>query len=388
MKTLKRHLRDYLELRRGLGFDLGRAESRLKSFLEFMKKKRTQRITTALALEFALRSDHRAGGTQAGCLSAIRGFARYLSGIDPKIEVPPAGLARQGHRPQPYIYSDEEIIRTLNAACHHPSTPRYALKPHTLYCLFGLLTVTGMRLTEALNLKTEDIDWEQGVFSVGRAKFQKSRLVPLHQSTLRQMRGYIKRRDQFFAGRPWCQPANRVFLSTHGAALTNTEIGGDFRMLTRRIGLRATGASHGPRIHDLRHRFAVATLVRWYRAGKDVAPLLPVLSTYLGHVFITGTYWYLTTRLAKASAVPIRTQSVLLADPTSRRWAILGSASGIEARAVSAPTRPEVSEPGGAFGVRRGPPLSANAGGIGFPDRSCRIQPFAGQGQIHAGRPG
>lgn len=294
MKALTRHLRDYLELRRGLGFDLGRVESRLKSFLEFMKPKWGRQITTALALEFALRSDHRAPGTQAGCLSAIRGFARYLSGIDPKTEIPPTGLVRQGHRPHPYIYSDDEIIRILDAARAHPSTRRYALKPHTLYCLFGLLSVTGMRLSEALNLTAEDIDWVQGVLSVGRSKFQKFRLVPLHKSTLRQLRDYIKRRDRFFSERPWQRPENRVFVSTHGAALTSTEIGHDFRLLTRRIGLRAIGASNGPRIHDLRHRFAVATLVRWYRTGKDVAPLLPVLSTYLGHVFITGTYWYLT----------------------------------------------------------------------------------------------
>lgn len=304
MRTLKRHLRDYLELRRGLGFDLERVESRLRSFLEFMQTKRTRQITTTLALEFALRSDHRAAGTQAGCLSAIRGFARYLSGIEPETEVSPSGLVRVGHRPHPHIYSDDEIIRILEAARQHPSTLRYALKPHTLYCLFGLLTVTGMRLTEALSLKAEDIDWEQGVVSVGRAKFQKSRLVPLHQSTLRQLRDYIKRRDQFFAARPWRQPANHIFVSTHGAPLNHSEIGDDFRMLTRRIGLRADGASHGPRIHDLRHRFAVATLVRWYRTGKDVAPLLPVLSTYLGHVFITGTYWYLTctAELSEAAA--------------------------------------------------------------------------------------
>jgi integrase len=304
MKTLKRHLRDYLELRRSLGFDLGRAESRLRSFLAFIKAKRTPHITTALALEFALRSDHRSASTQAGCLSAIRGFARHLSGIEPKTQVPPTGLIRRGHRPQPYIYSDDEIIRILDAAHQHPSTPRYALKPHTLYCLFGLLSVTGMRLTEALNLKMEDIDWVQEVLTVGRSKFQKSRLVPLHKSTLRQLRDYIKRRDLFFAVRPWRQPVNRVFLTTHGAALTSTEVGHDFRMLTRRIGLRADGASHGPRIHDLRHRFAVATLVGWYRTGKDVAPLLPVLSTYLGHVFITGTYWYLTctAELTEAAA--------------------------------------------------------------------------------------
>jgi integrase len=276
-----------------------------------MKTKRTRQITTAFALEFALRSDHCTPSTQAGCLSAIRGFARYLSGINPKTEVPPTGLIRRGHRPKPYIYSDDEIIRILDAARTHPSMPRYALKPHTLYCLFGLLSVTGMRLTEALNLKTEDIDWGQGVLSVGRSKFQKFRLVPLHASTLRRLRDYIKCRDLFFAERPWRRPENRVFVSTHGSTLTHTEIGTDFRMLTRRIGLRAIGARNGPRIHDLRHRFAVATLVRWYRTGKDVAPLLPVLSTYLGHVFITGTYWYLTCTAELTEAAAMR---------LDRRW--------------------------------------------------------------------
>jgi integrase/recombinase XerD len=290
MNILKKHLRDYLELRRGLGFELGRVESRLRSFVGFMKIKRARQITTKLAVEFALRSD-RSDSTRAGYLCAIRGFAQYLSGIEPKTEVPPSGLIRWGHRPQPYIYSDDEIIRILNAAREHPSTPRYALKPHTLYCLFGLLSVTGMRLTEALNLRVEDIDWENGVLTIGRAK---SRLVPLHKSALQELQTYIERRNRFFAERPWRGPVNRIFVSTHGGALTSSDVGANFRMLTCQIGIREAGANRGPRIHDLRHRFAVSTLLRWYRWGKNVDLLLPVLSTYLGHVFITGTYWYLT----------------------------------------------------------------------------------------------
>jgi integrase len=293
MNILKKHLRDYLELRRGLGFELGRVESRLRSFVVFMKTKRARQITTKLALEFALRSD-RAVSTQAGYLSAIRGFAQYLSGIEPKTEVPPGGLIRRGQRPQPYIYSNDEIIRIMKAAQEQPSTPRYALKPHTLYCLFGLLSVTGMRLTEALSLRFEDIDWKNGVLTIGRAKFQKSRLVPLHKSALQELRTYIEYRNQFFAERPWRRPVSRIFVSTHGGALTSSDVGANFRMLTCQIGIREAGANRGPRIHDLRHRFAVSTLLRWYRRGKNVDLLLPVLSTYLGHVFITGTYWYLT----------------------------------------------------------------------------------------------
>ena len=228
MNILKKHLRDYLELRRALGFELGRAESRLRGFLAFMKIKRARQITTKLAVEFALRCD-RSASTQAGYLSAIRGFAQYLSGIEPKTEVPPTGLIRRGHRPQPYIYSDDEIIRILDAARRHPSTPRYALKPHTLYCLFGLLSLTGMRLTEALNLRFEDIDWVHGVLTIGRAKFQKSRLVPLHKSALQELRTYIERRNQFFAERPWRRPVNRIFVSTHGGALNEQRCRREFQ---------------------------------------------------------------------------------------------------------------------------------------------------------------
>lgn len=294
MNPLRKHLIEYLALRRGLGFDLGRVESRLRQFIAMLESKRAVRITTALALEFALRSDQRSTSTQAGYLSAIRGFAHYLSGIDSTTEIPPAGLVRCGRRPQPYIYTEDEIVRIVEAARMRRSTRRYALKPWTLHCLFGLLAATGMRLSEALGLKPEDIDWTQSLLTIGRAKFQKSRLIPLHESTLGQMRAYARRRDRFFAERPWQQPGNSFFLSTEGTPLTGTGVGWDFRMLTRSLGIRELGARHGPRIHDLRHSFAVSTLLRWYRSGKRIDPLLPVLSTYLGHVFITGTYWYLT----------------------------------------------------------------------------------------------
>lgn len=318
MKTLQRHLNDYLQLRRALGFELTRVESRLKGFLQFLKQKRRHRITNAFALEFALSSE-RSPSTQAGYLSAIRGFAQYLSGFEPKIEVPPSGLVRRGSRPHPYIYSDDEILRILDAARRHPSSPRYALKPHTLYCLLGLLSVTGMRLSEALNLTAKDIDWDRGVLSVGRAKFQKSRLLPLHASALRQLRDYRMRRDQFFADRPGRQAVDRIFVTTHGGALSSNAVGEDFRMLTRRIGLREASAHRGPRIHDLRHRFAVSTLLGWYRTGKNVGPLLPVLSTYLGHVFITGTYWYLTCTPELTAAAAKR---------LDRRWKGVRNAKG------------------------------------------------------------
>jgi len=294
MSALRKHLDDYLELRRGLGFELGRCESRLRDFVGYLARKRTARITMPLVVDYVMRPAGRSANTQGGYLAAIRGFAKYLTGIDPRTEIPPLGMVRRSHRPQPFIYSDDQVVQLLDAARRHHSIPHYALKPSTLHCLLGLLAVTGMRLGEALSLKPEDIDWAEGVVTIGRAKYQKIRLIPLHASTVSQLRSYTGRRNRFFTERPWLHVAPRFFVTTHGGPLTASQVGDDFRRLTRRIGLRDPGAHRGPRIHDLRHRFAVATLLRWYRSGRKIDPLLPILSTYLGHVFITGTYWYLT----------------------------------------------------------------------------------------------
>ena len=295
MSALSKALADYLKLRRSLGFELGRTEGRLRNFICFMKRRRASSITINLAVEFATGPDHRSANTKAAYLCAVRGFAQYLTGLDPRTEIPPvAWLRRNRYRPEPYIYSDAEVKRLVEAARAHPSEERYALKPWTLHCVIGLLAVTGMRLGEALALKSEDIDWSERVLTIRNAKFQKSRLVPLHQSTLSKLRDYAKRRDKYLAGRPMRRPAASFFVTTNGTPYGNNAMGDAFRNLSRRIGLRAPGVCKGPRIHDLRHRFAVATLLKWYRAGKKVDPLLPVLSTYLGHAHVSGTYWYLT----------------------------------------------------------------------------------------------
>lgn len=294
MNALRKHLDDYLALRRGLGFELTRCESRLRDFVGYLAKKHADWITVPQVVDYVMRPAGRSANTQAGYLAAIRGFANHLSGIDPRTEIPPLGMVRRGRRPQPFIYSEREVVQVLDAARTHRSIHRYALKPDTLHCLLGLLAVTGMRIGEALGLTPEEIDWAQGVITVGRAKYQKTRLIPLHASTLRQLRAYAELRQRFFAERPWLRPAHRFFVSAYGGPLTANDVGEDFRRLTRRIGLRDPGAHRGPRIHDLRHRFAVATLLHWYRSGRKIDPLLPVLSTYMGHVSITGTYWYLT----------------------------------------------------------------------------------------------
>ena len=303
MIALKQALSGYLELRRNLGFKLERDEMRLRCFLAFLESEKNSRITSQLALRFATRLESRSPLTVAGDLRAIRGFARYMIGVDPATEVPASGLlGRCRSRFKPHIYSAEEIRQLLEAARNHPSSEKFALKPASLYCLLGLLAATGMRLSEALSLRPEDIDWSESLLRIQKAKFLKSRLVPLQRSTLSQLRIYAKRRDEFFAERP-LPPGARFFVTSRGSPYSYTYVNMQFRDLSRSIGLRVPGQRRGPRIHDLRHRFAITTLLRWYRSGKQIDQFLPVLSTYLGYRNVTGTYRYLscTSELMKGA---------------------------------------------------------------------------------------
>jgi integrase len=290
MKTLRQAVGDYLALRRSLGFRLKKHEPCLQEFVSFLKKKRAARISTALALQFATQHRHQQPAEWAARLSVVRGFARYRSGDDLATEIPlPGLLPYRPMRARAYLYSEEEIQQLLNAARDLPSP--YSLKPWTYYCLFGLLVVTGMRISEALNLQTKDIDWPEGVLTIHGTKFGKSRLVPLHASTRTALSAYAKRRDRFFAG----QPVSHFFVSSRGKRLDGGDVRRTFYALSRQIGLRDASASHGPRLHDFRHRFAVETLVRWYRKDEEVERRLPIVSTYLGHAHVTDTYWYLTS---------------------------------------------------------------------------------------------
>lgn len=289
MNTLPQAVTDYLLLRRSLGFKLKNHESCLREFVAFLNKRRASHISTTLALQFATQHPQHQSAEWAARLSIVRGFARHRSGDDPSTEIPPLGLLpHRAKRARPYIYLEREICQLLNAARNLP--PTYELKPWTYYSLFGLLVVTGMRVSEALNLQSKDVDWTERVVTIRGTKFGKSRLVPLHVSTKAVLLAYAKRRDQFFAG----QPVSHFFVTSRGTRLDHSDVNRTFRLLSRQIGLRGPTASHGPRLHDCRHRFAVETLVRWYRKNEDVERRLPILSTYLGHSRVTDTYWYLT----------------------------------------------------------------------------------------------
>jgi integrase len=289
MSILHKAVHEYIEMRRSLGFKLNDAEAGLHKFVAFLEQQGASHITIKLAMQWAQENPSARPAEWARRLSFVRGFARYWSATDPQTEVPPWGLLP--HRPrraQPYLYSDEEIRLLLEATPQLPSLR--GLPSKTYYCLLGLLSVTGLRISEALHLRPEDVDLNEGVLTIRGTKFGKSRLVPLHPSTQTVLAEYVSYRDRFLAGRP----APFFFVSRRGTRLTPSRVRRTFYTLSRRIGLRGVFASHGPRLHDFRHRFAVQTLVQWYRSGQDVERRLPLLSTYLGHVHLSDTYWYLT----------------------------------------------------------------------------------------------
>jgi integrase len=168
---------------------------------------------------------------------------------------------------------------------------RGKLRPWVYYGLLGLLSVSGLRLGEARNLELGDVDLEARVLTIRGTKFGKTRLVPLHASTCRVLAEYLRRRQRHWGRRP---VSRYLFVSSQGHRLDSGDVHRTFYALSRRIGLRGPSDSHGPRLHDLRHRFATNTLVRWYRANKDPERRLPLLSAYLGHVHVADTQWYLS----------------------------------------------------------------------------------------------
>jgi len=293
MNTLREALQEYLALRRGLGFKMRDAGLALPQFVAFMEEKHALHITTRLALEWVRQAKTVQSAERARRLCFVRGFARYRSATDPFTEVPsPELLPYRSSRARPYLYTEQEVQSLLEAALQLPTTwPSTPLRPWVFHCLLGLLSVTGLRISEALDLKLDDVDLEQGVLTIRAGKYGRSRLVPVHRSTRTVLVHYLQRREQFIGLRR----SDYVFISNRGTRLDIGRVHKAFYALSRRTGLRAPGARNGPRLHDFRHRFAVQVLTRWYESGDDPARRLPVLSTYLGHVYVAGTYWYLSS---------------------------------------------------------------------------------------------
>jgi integrase/recombinase XerD len=293
MTTLRQAVQEYVNMRRDLGFKLREASKALLDFVTFMENRDAPYITQVLALAWAQRPANVQPAHWARRLGFVRQFAQYRSAFDPRTQVPVQGLLPfRPRRARPYLYSDAEIRNLLRAALDMPYRfERGALRPWVFHALFGLLSVSGLRLGEARNLEVQDVDLKAAVLTIRGAKFGKMRLVPLHASTCAILAEYIRRRTRHWARRP---VSSYLFVSSWGHRLDGGEIHRTFYALSRQIGLRGPSDSHGPRLHDLRHRFATRTLVHWYRSHQDPERNLPLLSAYLGHAHVADTQWYLS----------------------------------------------------------------------------------------------
>jgi integrase len=275
-------------MRQGLGYKFVQPEVRLAGFVTFMEQRGVGVITRDLALEWAMQPINRRA-TWGIRLTDVRGFAQYLRSLDPRTEVPPAGILPSPSRCKPYLYSEAEIRDLLAAAFALP--PSHALRRWTYHCLFGLLATTGLRISEALNLQDKDVDLKSGVLTIRDTKFGKSRLVPLHPTTAEKLRHYARLRTQMGGE----LSSKAFFVSERQEYLCYETLRSWFVQTTLDFGMRSTPDRRTPTIHGLRHHFAVERLTLWCQQGASARDLAPHMSVYLGHVSPAESYWYLSS---------------------------------------------------------------------------------------------
>lgn len=289
--NLALQLDHYLGVRRSLGYDLQTSERVLRRFVRFADSEAAGRIDTALFLRWDASLPAAGTATRAARLTMVRLFARWLSSIDPVHEPPPRGLLPdRSHRTRPYIYSEAEIAAIIAAAAELPSI--YGMRGRSCSTFLGLIAVTGLRISEALALDPQDLDLPSGVLRVRRGKLGKERLLPLHPSVMAQLIRYAAERDRLLGSK-----AGAYFVNCDGRRATEWWARYNFAHVCQRIGLRNPQPynryGRGPRIHDLRHTFAVRTMINWYRRGMDPAREMIRLTTWLGHAKPENTYWYI-----------------------------------------------------------------------------------------------
>lgn len=282
---LRRALADYLKTRRALGFTLQRAGTLLPDFITFLDTRGCSYVTTTAAIAWAAQPRDATPRWWTIRLSFVRGFAKYLQTLDARTEVPPLDVfPHPRSRSPPYVYSPEDLTALLSAS----ATLVSPLATATYKTLLALLAVTGMRVGEAIALDEHDVDRRRAVLVIRKTKFGKSREVALHASAVAALEQYRRERDRL-APR---QRSPSFLVSTVGTRLIYQNVHSTFLRLVYAAGL---GARHPrPTIHDLRHTFAIRTVLDWHRDGCDVEARLPLLSTYMGHVGPSSTYWYLT----------------------------------------------------------------------------------------------
>ncbi len=288
MTVLEQHLDEYLQLRRTLGHKLADAHRVLPWFVTYLDARDVEFVTIEAALAWSFeRNVPDRSVVPATRMMAVRGFARYLSGIDPRTEVPPAGAIRRPSRwRRPFIYTDADVLALIEQAGRVIAQP---LRSATYQTLIGLLATTGLRIGEALRLDRDDLDRIEGVLRIRESKFGKSRLVPLHASTVDALERYDHTRQRLLPN----PSTDSLFVSLRGTRVIYETVWPAHRMLCERSGVGA-GSTITPRIHDHRHSFAVKTLLNWYQQGVDVPSRISWLSTYLGHREPRYTYHYLS----------------------------------------------------------------------------------------------
>lgn len=285
--ALRGQLADYLSLRRALGYELERPQTLLEQFLDYLEDAGEVTVMVSSALSWALLSTNAGPAWRAYRLAVVRGFATYLHALDPAHEVPAVGLLpRRTQRATPYLFSGQDIAALMAAAQSLPTPMRRA----TFATLIGLLAVTGMRVGEAIRLDRRDADLDSGIVLVRHGKFNKSRELVLHQTTSQALGSYLAARDRLAPH----TGSDALFVSTTGTRLLYRNVQRVFQELVFTVGLRPPTGERRPRLHDLRHSFVVGSMLDAYAAGEDGQHRLSLISTYLGHVHPTSTYWYLS----------------------------------------------------------------------------------------------
>lgn len=289
-QTMVAWAEEYLNYRRKLGFQLKTEGRQLLDFARYVDNEGCDsHLSTDLAMRWARLPQNGSALYWARRLEIVRCFARYLAVFDPLTEVPPKGiLGPAHHRTTPHIYSNAEIAALLKACAE--LRPADGLRPHMYVTLFGLLSCTGLRISEALKLTDDDVDLVQGVLTIRQTKFHKSRLVPLHPSANEALNKYTHIRNCLCPIRS----SRTFFVSGSGKSLPYSTVNCVFLALSRSLGWNCGSMSLRCRIYDLRHTFATRQVALWQEQGIDVSALLPTLSAYMGHVKVSDTYWYLS----------------------------------------------------------------------------------------------
>jgi integrase/recombinase XerD len=286
MKTLHQQLIDYLDVRRQFGYTLTNVGYSLAHFVDYCEARGHDVVTSELALAWATQSTNGGRAYHAQRLSAVRGFARYLQALDPRTTVPPTRLlATNYRRPTPYLYSPQEVWSLMGAA--RELSPE--LRGVTTEAIIGLLFASGLRIGEALGLQRGDVNLVQGVLRIHHSKFDRSREVPLHPTCVATLLDYERRREELMPR----ATSSAFFLRDSGGRVPYERFRTDFRALVAKVRIAPPPSGH-VRIHDARHTFIVNVLTRWHDEGADVRALMPSLSTYVGHVNPSSTYWYLS----------------------------------------------------------------------------------------------